>query len=370
MKRKHSSSGLLYDTDWPLLGICVATAVYGLLLIYSASVSGSGGNPKTQTVCLILGILAACSVSTINYRCLARNWYIFALPTILLMVLTFTPIGYEVPGTDDRNWLLLPLGTQNFLLQPSELLKIVFIITFSHHISQLGSHIRKPLPLLGLCAHGAFPILLIFLQGDDGNAFICIVLFIALLIIGGIPIRYASVGILSLAAALPLVWRHMSPDKQARFLCLFQIDAYRDTTGWQQELSVTAIGSGGWRGVGYLQGGDDNLYARQNDFIFTVAGEEFGFLGAMIVLVLLISILLLLYRTARNVKEPTGRLLCSGMLVLIASQAVINIGMTLRVMPVLGITLPFFSAGGSSLFTLFLGIGIAMSVHRYRHSLY
>lgn len=361
---------LLRDTDWLLLGSCTAAAVYGLLLIYSASNSGAGGNPAMQALCLILGILTSCAVSTVNYREITRHWYLFALPTMLLIALTFTPLGYEVPGTDDRNWLLIPLGSQNFLLQPSELLKIIFIISFSHHINRLGTHINKPLPLAGLCAHGAVPILLIFLQGDDGNAFVCIVLFIALLLIGGIPLRYVAVGTVTLTAAVPLVWRYMSPDKQARFLCLFQIDAYRNTTGWQQELSVTAIGAGRFYGVGYLQGGNDNLYARQNDFIFTVAGEELGFVGAVSILAVLGIIFLLLYRTARKTTESTGRLLCGGMLVLIASQAVVNIGMTLRVMPVLGITLPFFSAGGSSLLTLFFGIGIAMSVYRYRHSLY
>ncbi len=366
MNRTHTA----YYTDWLLLGSCVAVSVYGILLIHSASASGAGGNPTMQLLCLLVGILAAYAVSLINYRLLAIRWYFLAVPTLLLVALTFTPLGYEVPGTDDRNWLLLSFGSQDVLLQPSELLKIVFIVTFSYHIAALDDRIRKPLPILGLVAHGTVPILLIFLQGDDGNAFICIVLFMALLIVGGIPFRYIIGGSLTFTAMLPIVWWQMSPDKKERFLCLFQVEAYRNTTGWQQELSVTAIGSGGIYGVGYLQGGKDNLYARQNDFIFTVAGEEMGFLGAVFALALLSLILLLLYRTARKCAEPTGRMLCIGLLVLIASQSIINIGMALRVMPVLGITLPFFSAGGSSLLTLFFGVGIAMSVYRYRYSRY
>jgi len=323
-----------------------------------------------QAFCLLLGIPMACYVSLIQYRQLATHWYLLAAPSLILMALTFTSLGYEVPGTDDRNWLLVPLGSQSFLFQPSELLKIVFVVTLSYHIATLGNRIRKPLPLLGVCAHGAIPILLIFLQGDDGNAFVCIVVFATLLIVGGLPLGYIIGGSVSLVTIAPLVWQQMTPDKKARFLCLFQIDAYRNTTGWQQELSVTAIGAGGLYGVGYLQGGEDNLYARQNDFIFTVAGEEFGFLGAVLVLVLFTLILLLLYRSARKSAEPIGKLLCIGLFALTATQAIINIGMTLRVMPVLGITLPFFSAGGSSLLTLFLGVGIAMSVYRYRHSRY
>ncbi len=323
-----------------------------------------------QALCLILGIVTAYCLSLINYRQLTARWYFLAFPTLVLMALTFTPLGYEVPGTDDRNWLLLSLGSQSFLLQPSELLKIIFIITFSHHIASLNGAIGKPLPLLGLCIHGACPILLIFLQGDDGNAFICIVLFAVLLIVGGLPFRYIVGGTVSLAAIVPLVWQWMSPDKKARFLCLFQVEAYRNTTGWQQELSITAIGSGGLYGTGYLQSGKDHLYARQNDFIFTVAGEEFGLLGAVAVMIVLSIILFAIYRTARKSTEPIGRLLCVGLLVLISAQAIVNIGMALRLMPVLGITLPFFSAGGSSLLTLFFGVGMAMSVYRYRHSRY
>lgn len=368
MDRVQAIKRFLHHTDWKLLGSSTLAALYGLFLIYSAGVSGAGGNSIMQLLCLIIGLIVACVVSVIDYHTLTRHWYLFAIPAIFLMLLTFTPLGYEVPGTDDRNWILLPIGSQQFLLQPSELLKIIFIITFSQHIAQLGPRIRKPLPLLGLCMHGAFPILLVFLQGDDGNAFVCIVLFALLLIVGGIPFGYITAGITASIAMIPLVWQQMSPDKKSRFLCLFQIEAYRNTTGWQQELSVTAIGAGGWLGMGYLQGGEDNLYARQNDFIFTVAGEEFGFVGAIAVLLLVSSILALLYRTARTAADSTGRLLCVGMMVLIASQAVINIGMALRVMPVLGITLPFFSAGGSSLLTLFVGIGIAMSVYRYRRS--
>lgn len=353
-------------TDWPLFFCCGIAAVYGLFLVYSASASGAGGNPVMQATCLVLGLMAALTLSTVDYRTLARHWYVPAIPTLVLMALTFTPLGYEVPGTDDRNWLMLSLGSQRFLLQPSELLKIVFIVTFSYHLAAVGASIRKPLPLLGLLAHAAVPTLLIFAQGDDGNAVICLCLVLALLVAGGIPWWYLLGGSVPVGAAVPFVWRHMTPDKQARFLCLIEVENYKNTTGWQQELSVTAIGSGGWRGVGYLQGGTDNLYARQNDFIFTVAGEEFGFIGAVGVLGILTVILLCLYRAARRAADRTGQLICTGMLALLASHAVINIGMALRLMPVLGITLPFFSAGGSSLLTVFCGVGIAMSVTRYR----
>ena len=319
-----------------------------------------------QAGCLLLGIPIALFISSKDYRAVPYSVWL-TIPVLVLMLLTFTPLGYEVPGTDDRNWLLIPLFGKQFLIQPSELLKITVILTLSHHIETVGERIKEPLSLLGLLIHAAIPVLLIFLQGDDGNAVVCLIIVAALLFIGGIPLSYALGGIVLSLAAIPLLWQRMSVDKKSRFLCLFQVENYRQTTGWQQDLSVTAIGSGRWCGVGYLQGGNDHLYARQNDFIFTVSGEEFGFVGAILLIGLLTMILLLLYRTALRASTRRGFLICGGLMVLIATQAVINIGMALRLMPVLGITLPFFSAGGSSLLTLFLGIGIAMSVYRYRH---
>ena len=133
--------------------------------------------------------------------------------------------------------------------------------------------------------------------------------------------------------------------------------------GWQQYLGLTALGSGQLWGVGFKEGGQQQmLYARNNDFVFTVAGEEFGFIGSMVLLLLLILILLVILRDAMQARDRLGMFLCTGMMSMIGFQSLINIGMTLRLLPVIGITLPFFSAGGSSVLTLYLGIGLVLSV--------
>ena len=158
----------------------------------------------------------------------------------------------------------------------------------------------------------------------------------------------------------------MTDDKQARFLSLIFVDQYLADEGWQQYLGLTAIGSGRLWGVGFLEGGNIGgytLYARNNDFIFTVAGEEFGFVGAVALLLLLLGIVLALLRNAMTARDFQGMLLCSGLMAMIGFQSLINLGMNLRVLPVIGITLPFFSRGGSSVATLFLGVGLALSVH-------
>lgn len=353
-------------TDWSLLLSSAACGIYGLILVYSAAASGAGGNTGMQFFCLLIGIMIAFAISLCDYHAICRSWKSLAVPTAILMILTFTPLGYQVPGTDDRNWLSIPFGNRQFLLQPSECLKIVCIVTFALHLATCHLKMHKPLTWVLLGLHAVTPTAAVFLQGDDGNAFVLFAVFTLMVAFSSIPSHALLTIAVSLATAVPLVWQYMDDEKRARFLCLFEVEKYRQGIGWQQELSVTAIGSGGLCGAGFLQGGDHRLYARQNDFIFTVAGEELGFIGAISVLLLLAAVLLCLYRNARTAADPLGRFLCGGMFSLIAVQSLINLGMNLRLAPVLGITLPFFSAGGSSLLTMLSGIGIAMSVYRYR----
>lgn len=361
MRLRHGFARRLKAIDLPLLIACTGAAVYGLILVRSATATAKLGGSTMQAICLAAGVIAAVGIAVLRPQ--RPVWWIngAAAVTLLLMGLTFTPFGYTVPGTDDRNWLYLSLGGRSVLFQPSELLKIVFIVTFSAHLSAAHPRRYRPLTLLLLCAHGLIPALLVFLQGDDGNAAVFLLLFASLLFSGGADGRFLLWGTGISAAAVPIVWRHMSPEKQARFLCLIRVEEYLDTTGWQQHMGLIALGSGGVRGVGYRRGGEHNLYARHNDFIFTVAGEEFGIVGTAAVLLVLLLVLWLLYRAARRAPTRMGRLICLGMLSLIGWQSVINVGMNLRLLPVLGVTLPFFSAGGSSLLTLFLGVGIALA---------
>ena len=348
---KHSS--------WLLLLLCTAASLYGIAMIHTV-----GGNVLTQSAALLGGVIAAAILAQIPYRYAVRYWYLPTAAVLLLMGLTFTSLGYTVPGTDDRNWLYLPLGGAAVLLQPSELLKIVFILTFSVHLARVQARLHRLRTLLPVVVHGVLPAALVMAQGDDGNAAVLLLLCLALLFAAGVRWRYFLLGGLVAAAAVPVVWARLPADKQARFLCLWDIEAHRHTAGWQQELSVTAIGSGQLLGSDRHNG--QGLYALHNDFIFTAVGEQGGFLGAVAALLLLAAILLLLYRCAQHSNDGAGYFLCIGLLALIGLQSMINIGMTLRVLPVLGITLPFFSAGGSSLFTLFCGVGLCLSVARHR----
>ena len=342
---------------------------YGLILVYSAAYVGRGIPPgfMMQAGACGVGLLAALVISQIDYDFLCRLWPLFALPTLILMGLTFTSLGYNVSGTDDTAWLGFPFGSGRplFTFQPSELMKILFIMTFSKHLAAVRGKINSPKALLGLCAHGLAPALLVFMQGDDGTALIFLCVCGIMLFSAGLhPLYFLGAGV----AAVPvgyLLWRHLDAQKVGRILALIHPEEYLDTYSWQQTNGLTALGLGGLSGVGYLKGGTVAQFARNNDFIFTVAGEEFGFLGSLALLALLLGVILSLLIAAKKARESVGSGICIGMAALIASQSVINLGMNLRLLPVIGITLPFFSAGGSSVLTLYLGIGLALSVCFY-----
>mgnify|MGYP002519673175 CR=1 FL=1 len=137
------------------------------------------------------------------------------------------------------------------------------------------------------------------------------------------------------------------------------------TYGWQQEQGIILMGSGKLSGVGFTEGSNPNLFARNNDLIFTVAAEEFGFIGSILLLGLLALLIFELWRCSSRARDPMGSFICIGTMAMIGFQSIINIGMNVRLLPIIGITLPFFSAGGTSVLTLYLAIGLVLSVCYY-----
>lgn len=369
MLKKEKSRGPLSffvkNSDMPLILLCVIASVYGCMLVYSAIV-GEGGSVKSclvQFAASFVGIVIAIFISQIDYQEICKIWYVWAGIALLLVLLTFTPLGLNVSGTDDTAWLGFPFSNPKITFQPSELLKIAFIISFAVHLEKVKEHINRPLILLSLCLHGGFATGLIFLQGDDGTALVFAFIFVMMLFVAGLHWGYIVGAIAAIGAAIPFVWSHLDAQKVDRIKALIYVEEYAQTEGWQQASGINAIGSGQIWGVGYLQGGGEGLFARSNDFIFSVAGEEFGFIGATILLIILGAMVLCLLRTAKHANDPKGTYICVGFAALIAAQSIINIGMVLRVLPVIGITLPFFSAGGSSVATLYLGVGLCLSVY-------
>ncbi len=359
---KRSLQAFFQNSNIRLIIICAAITVYGCLLVYSASHGYGYGfkGASTHIIAATIGFFVALFVSQIDYDDICALWPIWAGLSLLLMLLTFTPLGLNAAGTDDTAWL----GIGNLTFQPSELMKIAFIITFAVHLSSVQDKIRQFKTVLLLGLHAIIPILLVFLQGDDGTAIVFILIFLSMLFTAGVNAIYYIIGLTGICTAVPIVWSMMSEDKKSRILCIFPayVEKYLKTAGWQQYEALKAIGSGQLAGSGYLNTNNGALFARNNDLIFIVAGEEFGFLGSRLLLLLLVLLLYELFRCAKQARDPLGTYLCVGMLALVGFQSIINLGMNLRLLPVIGITLPFFSAGGSSVITLYLGIALVLSV--------
>lgn len=355
----------LEKTDiWLWVFTFVAT-IYSLLLISDMQRAGEYNYLFTQIVAVLIGIAFAVLISLVNYKYFIKYWWIFALIGFALAGAVFV-FGETVKGTDDTAWIRLPGG---FTIQPSELMKICFIITFSKHLSYLSDNnkLKTPLGVIGLAVHLGIPIVLIHMQGDDGAVLIFIFMAIAMSFLSGVQAKYFAIIGGALAVGLPLLWTFILNDEHRnRILALFDLDGNAlNNYGWQQYQSKVSIASGQLSGDGLYNG---NRVAfgivpeQENDFIFTVAGEEFGFIGCMLLLVILFVIISRLLIDAKKAYENKGSYICYGVFGLIASQTIINIGMVLGIVPVIGITLPFFSSGGSSVMSMMIAIGLVQSV--------
>lgn len=371
-KKKQTLEGLrnfIRNSNLRLILLCIILSTYGCILVYSAAHGYGDGwqGSVIQIAASIGGLLLAIIISRFDYEAICTLWPVWSAVSLLLVLLTYTSLGLNATGTDDTAWLAI--GPITF--QPAELLKISFIISFSMHLCKVQDRIREFRTILLLCLHGGFHIFLIFLQGDDGTALVFIAIFLCMLLISGVNLLYYILGFAGVCAVVPILWTYfMDEDKKARFLCIFPpfVEKYLNTEGWQQFEALKSIGTGQLTGVGYLNGTNPTLFARNNDLIFIVAAEEFGFLGGMLLLILLGLLMLELYRCARHARDPLGTYLCVGMMAYIGFQSLINLGMNLRLLPVIGITLPFFSDGGSSVATLYLGISLVLSVSYAEHS--
>ena len=352
-------------TDKLLWLLTVSAVIYSFLLISSMQRSGDYNYLRPQIAAVVLGAAAALLIANADYRFLLKKWYIAALIGITLAVLVFF-FGINVSGTDDTAWLMLPGG---FTIQPSEFIKICFIITFTKHLSFLNEKklIQSPLGVATLTIHALIPMVMIHFQGDDGTVLIFGLIYLFMSYIAGVQLRYfAALGIM-LLVGIPVIWSFVLNDEHRnRFLALFDLDGNATTNyGWQQFQGKISMAGGGLTGSGLYEGSRVEygiVPEQENDFIFTVAGEELGFIGCMILMAILFGIIIRVIIDARKANENDGRFLCTGVFATIASQTIINLGMVLGFLPVIGITLPLFSAGGTSALSTLICIGLVQSV--------
>lgn len=361
------------ETDKLLLFLIAITSVFGVIMVYSATRFRleDGQSISRDAIVMIIaaigGIIIALAISALDYELIMKLWPIISAFCIVLMLITLVFGAAPESRPDAKSWL--KFGSIYF--QSSELVKIGYIITYSMHLELCRDNINKPLSIILLGVHALIPIGLVVLTGDMGSALVFVFMTIAMLYFAGLHIGFfAGGGILAIAAS-PLIWLYIFDDYQRnRFLALFRPENFADES-YQQRMGLNAIGSGGFFGQGLFKGTYTQagiVPERENDFILTAIAEETGFIGCIIALALLFAIVYEMIKIGKQARDFSSQIACYGMAAMIASQVVINVGMCLMLLPVIGITLPFFSAGGSSTLCIYIGIGLVFSIYRYNRS--
>ncbi len=350
--------------DFVLFGLVVAASLFGILMISSAAPSPIKYT-AVQTGAFILGLCAIAVLIVLDYEYLANlSFYLYGISIILLILVLIPGIGVYENGA--RSWFRFGslIG-----VQPAELVKIAFIITFAKHLSEVDDLIDRPRNVIFLLIHMGILIGFILLQPDFGTAVVFGFIAISMLFAAKISWKYIAAGVSAVAIAAPCAWFFVLKDYQKnRIINLFNPENDPLGTGYHVTQSKMAIGSGKFFGTGLYEGGsqyNNFLPERHTDFIFSVVCEELGFLGGIIVIILLVAIVIKCLAVGMNARNNLGMYICVGVAAMFTFHIIENVGMCIGIMPVTGIPLPFFSYGGSSMLTNLIAVGLVLNV-RYR----
>ena len=356
------------NLDFVLLLIAGAVSVIGIIMVASATKSlDSNRYVIVQGAAFLIGVVMIYSIIKLDYEFIASLWgAVFAFNIVALVTVLILGRGAEETGT--QGWIIFgPVG-----LQPAEFVKLGFIITLSKHISKIKEKddLNNLKNVLLLLLHLAVPVFLILMQPDAGTAMVFIFIFIMMIYMAGVDWKYLLGGALIAAAAIPLIYYFvLNGVQQNRILNFLYPERDPLNTGYQVLQSKIAIGSGRIFGKGLFQGTQTQLGflpEKHNDFIFAVIGEELGIIGCIIVAVLLFCLAARIFHISRSAKNDLGKLICVGVGSMYLFHTVENICMTLGLLPVTGICLPFVSYGGSAMLTCVAGLGLVLSVRMRR----
>lgn len=386
-------------TDKVYLFLCIFSSVMAVVALSSwaakqgngfavdevtGAITGIGDYRRAlvQGISALIGLTIAILLSNIDYRSLVKVWPVhvaltwgLVLPTLVIRNVTIGPltIGYNAGDTDNYSWYKLG----GFTLQPTELAKISFILTFAMHLNNVRGKINEPKELGKLLLHMLVPIAIIHVQGDDGTAIIYGIIACCMMFAAGLSWKYIIGAISAAAAAMAVAFAFFS-DKIGKGYQWYRILAVVDPenkTGWapseavwkniiyQQQRGEIALGSGGIFGNGLFGGSYYSVPNAHNDFIFSWIGNAAGFVGCCVVLGVLFALVVKTFVTGARSEDLLGTFICAGIGGALMAQIAVNVGMNLRVLPVIGVTLPFYSAGGSSVMMLYICVGLVLSVY-------
>ena len=375
---KDTLADFIQQADLVLLGLCSTATLYGIVLVFSATryLDPSKGLRRMVTQCAALGLGVCVYIffSMLDLESITRKWKWILAFNVGFILLLRTPFGVA-GGTGNRAWLKFP-GIP-FQIGPAEVVKITFVLLLAKQIEWLwqekedvksfSSAFAVAAHTLGLCG------LYFVVSHDMGNGLVFVFIFLCMAFVAGFALRWFLLlfsgvgGVIAAVLLLDLVPKDMKYMLN-RFIVLFDHSFDPQGVGWQQTRSLLAIGSGGFTGQGYLQGIQtqspyrSSLPARSTDEIFAVCGEELGLVGCVLIILLLAAIIIRCVWVARRAPSPMTALTAMGYASMLLFQSVLNIGMCLYVLPIVGLTLPFFSYGGSSIITMFAAMGVVSSI--------
>ena len=370
---RRERQSLVHGFDPVLTAVVGLLLFIGTLLVWAATRdwyirNGLDGQYylKRHIINILIGLVLAYGVTVIDYRLLrAYTPFLWGAGVLGLVIVLIPGLGSEVNGA--KAWIALPGG---FQIQPAELAKISIIIGMSMILSERTHDSDGPssADVLQSLAIAAIPVLLIILQPDMGTILIISAAVVTIIAVSGAPARWVTaLLLLAVIGGFVAVKAGVVSEYQVNRLQTF-VDPSADTqgAGYQLRQARITVGSGGLLGTGLFNGPQTNgrfVPEQQTDFIFTVAGEELGFLGSGAILILYLILLMRGFSIARRTSDPFGRLVCTGVIAWFAFQIFENIGMTLGLMPMTGVPLPFISYGGSSMCATLIGIGLLQIVH-------
>ena len=359
--------------DPVLIGAASILSIIGLFLIYSskhARLVATGGDPmyfvKKQITAMVLGLILLMLVALVDYRFFkVYGGFVYAAALTMLVLVRIPGVGTTTLGA--QRWFQFA----GFQFTPSEFTKIALCIMLAAILSEL----RNPEPTLRdtlrVCLVAAVPMGLVFIQPDIGTTIVLVALTVGILVVAGSKGRHlaaiamAAIVLIALAFQLGIVKDY----QLARITGFLDPGNSSLTYNYNKDQAEIAVGSGGLFGSGYLNGTQTNLEfvpEQYTDFIFTVAGEEFGFVGAMVLLLLYAVLIWRAMRVSYLAKDPFGRYVSAGIATMFSIQMFVNIGMVIGIMPITGIPLPFVSYGGTATMANFVAVGLLLNIHMRR----
>lgn len=365
---------IMRQTDLILLALCCTATAYGILMVYSSTrYLGTIRYTLVQTASALIGVVLFFLLSMVDISELMRKkgWLWLTLFGVVMILLLESPLG-RADDTGNKAWLKFPVLP--VMVQPSELVKLSFILVLAWQLVWLQENrtLKKLPDVLFLGAH----LMLIFgmyyvISSDMGSALVFIFVFVCMCFVAGVSRGWFIGGILTAVSAFYILWQEdiIEDYMKNRFIVVFDHSYDPSGVGWQQTRSLLTLGGGKLTGMGLFKGlqtqneDSSSMPNRHTDFIFSVIGEELGMIGCLVALALLAAIILRCIYVARNAHSRLDCYICVGVVGMLLFQVVINVGMCLFIMPVIGLTLPFFSYGGSAIVSIFAAMGLVSGVH-------